>query len=432
MKLNVKRYLLLLWCLSVIYICSAEVKNYDFSVKNNDGVTIYYCYSNNGVSVCCYYRSSSVSYEQAYRSDYKGVIIIPDSVTYMNRTRKVIGISTHAFTNCTIDSLYIPNTIEYISRRAFKNCKIESIRLPEGLKEIDYEAFLSCKMKSINIPSTVKYIYADAFKDCSSLNKVITDDIEAWCHILFYYSWPYKSEYCYGSNPLTYGVLYSNENKQIRDLVIPDGVTSIPEYLFNFQYNNNGGQTTFRSIKFPSSLNYINKFAFAYNKALSNIEIKEGLEVIKEKAFYNCFALSSLKLPTSMKTIGQSAFEGCPLNSVYITENIKSIGSKAFNGNDIPEVVSLIKSPFDIPNDVFTKNTYYNATLYVPTGTSELYRSCSGWNNFIYIVEGSPSEIQNITLDKNINAPIYDLNGKKLKEPSKGIYIVGRKKVVVK
>ena len=43
-----------------------------------------------------------------------------------------------------------------------------------------------------------------------------------------------------------------------------------------------------------------------------------------------------------------------------------------------------------------------------------------------------PSGVQTITLDKDTNAPVYDLNGRKLKEPSKGINIIGRKKIVVK
>lgn len=47
--------------------------------------------------------------------------------------------------------------------------------------------------------------------------------------------------------------------------------------------------------------------------------------------------------------------------------------------------------------------------------------------------EGSdPTGIQNIALDKETKAPVYDLNGRKIIEPNKGINIVGGKKVVVK
>jgi Leucine-rich repeat (LRR) protein len=42
-----------------------------------------------------------------------------------------------------------------------------------------------------------------------------------------------------------------------------------------------------------------------------------------------------------------------------------------------------------------------------------------------------PSGIQCIMLDKKVNAPIYDLNGRRLTEPQKGINIIGGKKVLI-
>ena len=43
-----------------------------------------------------------------------------------------------------------------------------------------------------------------------------------------------------------------------------------------------------------------------------------------------------------------------------------------------------------------------------------------------------PSGIQSVTLGKDTNTPIYDLNGRRLESPKKGINIIGGKKVVVK
>ena len=42
----------------------------------------------------------------------------------------------------------------------------------------------------------------------------------------------------------------------------------------------------------------------------------------------------------------------------------------------------------------------------------------------------NPSDIQNFTLDKDTKASVYDLNGRKLVTPQKGINIIGSKKVV--
>jgi hypothetical protein len=55
------------------------------------------------------------------------------------------------------------------------------------------------------------------------------------------------------------------------------------------------------------------------------------------------------------------------------------------------------------------------------------YTKKQGWVDY----KGSdPSGILGITLEKNPNAPVYDLNGRRLTEPAKGINIIGGKKVL--
>jgi len=115
---------------------------------------------------------------------------------------------------------------------------------------------------------------------------------------------------------------------------------------------------------------------------------------------------------------------------------VTSIGGSAFDGVDIPTVISLIENPFTIRGKTsdyrtFTQNTFYNATLYVPNGTIEKYKATDGWKDFLFIEEGTPTGITSVTSDKEtLNAPIYDLNGRRLTEPQKGINIIGGKKVL--
>ena len=115
-----------------------------------------------------------------------------------------------------------------------------------------------------------------------------------------------------------------------------------------------------------------------------------------------------------------------------------SIGESAFDGADIPTVISLIENPFTITGKTsdyyrtFSQNTFNNATLYVPKGTIDKYKATDGWKDFLFIKEGTPTGIKVIENIQNKNATIYDLNGVRLSEPKKGINIINGQKVIVK
>jgi hypothetical protein len=122
---------------------------------------------------------------------------------------------------------------------------------------------------------------------------------------------------------------------------------------------------------------------------------------------------------------------------VTIPNSVTSIGSQAFDEADIPTVISLIENPFNIMGKTsetrtFSLNTFNNATLYVPTGTIDKYKAMSGWRDFWFIEEGIPSGIKCILLDNDKDYPLYDINGRRLEGPQRGINIINGKKVVVK
>ena len=119
-----------------------------------------------------------------------------------------------------------------------------------------------------------------------------------------------------------------------------------------------------------------------------------------------------------------------------------SIGYAAFDGVDIPTVISLIENPFKITGKTsdyrtFTQNTFNNATLYVPKGTIEKYKATDGWKDFAYIVESDPTGIKNIETKQLEEVSYYGLDGKRIESPKSGSVVIkkaGQKamKVVVK
>ncbi|MBQ8656387.1 MAG: hypothetical protein IJ527_04965 [Prevotella sp.] len=72
-----------------------------------------------------------------------------------------------------------------------------------------------------------------------------------------------------------------------------------------------------------------------------------------------------------------------------IGNSVTSIGNAAFQNCNIPTIVSLIENLFPIYTSTFSLNTFKNATLYVPVGAIEKYKTTGGWKEFLFIEEGT-------------------------------------------
>ena len=201
---------------------------YDFEAKNADGVTICYNYINDG---------KELEVTGTYGS-YSGSVVIPEEVTYMNRTRKVTSIGESAFASCSgLTSVTIPNSVTSIGKQAFSYCS--------GLT-------------SVTIGNSVTSIGEWAFYECRGLTSVHILDIAAWCNIKFKNS----------SNPLLYAHHIYIDEKEITNLVIPNSVTSIGASAF-------AGCSGLTSITIPNSVTSIGEsafFGFDIPEVISNIE----------------------------------------------------------------------------------------------------------------------------------------------------------------
>ena len=203
--------------------------------------------------------------------------------------------------------------------------------------------------------------------------------------------------------------------KNLTNISISDDVYSIGSRAFHGTkwYDNQ-----------PDGLVYIGNMLYSYKGDMpsnTDVTIKDGTIGIACSAFISCKNLVSVKIPNSIINIGgfnkypnigfDGAFKWCT--------GLKSIISEIQN----PPVFEY--STFDSIDDTI----YSNATLYVPTGTIDVYKSTEGWNNFTNIVDSDPSGINNVVLNEKKDAPAYNLNGRRLHQPQKGINIIDGKKI---
>ena len=291
-------------------------------------------------------------------------VTIPNSVT---------RIEDYAFCGCTrLISVNIPNSVTSIGSYAFAYCYgLTSVTIPNSVTSIGYHAFYKCSgLTSVTIGNSVKSIGRNAFEGCSGLKSVHILDIAAWCNIEF------------GDNPLYYAHhLYLN-GEEVKDLVIPNSVTSIREG------------------------------AFSNCSALTSVTIPNSVTSIRVVAFSGCSDLTSVTIGSGVEEIGYSAFANCPeLLDVYCyAENVPYTKSDAFDGS-YPEYV----------------------TLHVPDGSIDSYKAKTPWSGFGKIVALTEEEtgIDEVKGENGkVKTAVYDLSGRRVQKAQKGIFIQNGKLMV--
>jgi len=312
----------------------------------------------------------------------------------------------------SIAIIEIPETIENlpvtsIGDSAFSNHnQLVSITITDSVTSIGDSAFYECSnLTSITIPQSIISVGDSAFNRCNSLRRVYIKNIEAWCNIEF------SNEF---SNPLFYAEnLYLN-NKRITDLIIPDSVTSIKNYAFEYCTDLTTvtlpdnvisiGDSAFKGCKYlininiPDNVSTIGYFAFSGCKSLTNITIPDSVTTIKNYAFSGCDSFTNIKIPNSVTSIGEGVFSDCDsLTSMTIPDNVASIGNYIFSFCDGLKNVIIGNGIQLIPDNIFynCKNIEY---VFIPKSVLcikyDAFSYCPSLNIIFY--EGSEEEWNDI------------------------------------
>ena len=344
-----------------------------------------------------YYNLSGTNAEVTFGdSNYLGIVTIPSSVTYDGVTYNVTSIGRKAFYRCNgLTSVTIPNSVTSIGDWAFSYCSgLTSISIPNSVTSIGKSAFYVCSgLTSVTIPNSVTSIGTRAFYYCSGITSV----------------------------------------------TIPNRVTSIGTRVF---YR----CSSLTSVTIPNSVKSIGYMAFDGCSGLTSVTIPNSVTSIGDGAFNNCSGLTSVTIPNSVTSIGNYSFkECCGLTSVTIGSGVKSIGDGAFyRCTVLLDFYLYAESVPRVGSSLFSESNIANATLHVPVGSVDTYKSTEPWSGFKEVAalsENAPkfTAIGSATVDgKGQKAvSVYTYDGKSIPSLRKSMNIIRMsngttKKVVVK
>ena len=363
MKKNSIKLLLL----SVMIMVNMSVKAYDFEV--------------NGF----YYNITSLQDLTVELTNgdvlYTGDVVVPESVTYFNRTFAVTRLGDYVFQDCSdITSIEIPNSITTTGAYTFSGCyKITTLRIPSSITEIGNSSASS---------NYGRY----CFSGCTNLENLIFEGGNSSEIILHPNSWTSGSSRTFVDCRLK--TLYIGRNIECLHRGYAD-------YCNPF-YN----QTSLKEIRFGQDVNIIISRMFQGCSSLEYVDIPGNITSIEANAFLDCTMLSDIQFNEGLNTIGPDAFKNCKsLKKIILPSSIADIGNEAFlNCTRITQVFSKSSTPCNLAESAFAGATYLNATLYVPVGAKTLYEAATGWKDFTSIVE--IDDFENVVNSYNANITV--------------------------
>lgn len=321
-------------------------------------------------------------------------VIIPNSITS-------IGESVFSYTSLT--NVTIPGTVTSIGDYAFSMCsKLKSISLPASLTSIGNEAFYASGLPTVTIPNSVTSIGNMAFASSAITSITIPSSVTS-----------------IGFGPFAMCAKLQNietasDNK---NYVSVDGVLFTKDMKNLIQYPVAKTNSTY---SIPSTVTVIGTNAFTDSRNLINIDFPEGLTTIGEYAFSACSGLTSIDIPNSVTSIERSAFSWClGLTSVVIGNSVSEIKDYAFSSAALQNVYCYPTTPPTIYNDTF--NGCFSATLHVPTGCTDDYKSAEYWKEFSEINDDFSSKTYDFKSD-GIYYKITDSVDKTVEVTYKGTY----------
>ena len=354
-------------------------------------------------------------------------ITIPNSVT---------SIGNYAFYDCdALTSIEIPNSVTSIGNRAFSYCDaLTSIEIPASVTSIGYEVFANCKsLASIEIPASVESIGVLAFSNCNSLTSIeIPASVTSIGNSAFYGCSRLASVTIYAPSLTYYGVHAFAGNASGRKIyVFSDCVGTYRAKASDLGVDENY-INDIRPITLTAKEGATGQYWTTYYNDIANAKVPEGSQAFKVTLSGTTLALT----PISDGIITKDTGVVIKSTSDSILPVSSASASTDTNANSLTGTMKTITNPGNAY--VLSKKGdngvgFYRLKDTGTIGAHKAYLTYSGSFAPEFLGFGDETAIENVTMSQEpANGEYYDLQGRKVTNPTKRLYIVNGKKVVIK
>lgn len=292
-------------------------------------------------------------------------VVIPDTIT------KLLGYTF--YNGHCIKEVTINNPIE-INTTSFQNCNnITKVHIP------NFKTWLQCNIGQYNPTQYSKALYINGEKltevtipkEITSIgsyvfNSLTLDKVYYEGTLEDYLKVSFKDT---TSSPTVNNAKVYINNELITNLVIPTGTTSILKYAFR-------GWKWVNSIEIPNTVKTIEGNVFSYTN-IRNIVIPEGVTSIGGSTFAYCTNLNSITLPSTLTSIGEALFDRCTsLLELTIPDNVTTLKG-SMNSCIINKCTSLTKLDLGngiktIPRYAFALQDFTEVTVIIGTSVTSI------------------------------------------------------------
>jgi len=401
-----------------------------------------------------------------YPSSYSGDVVIPESLK-LDKTYRVTGIGKLAFYNSRgLTSVSIPESVTSIDDFAFNGCSgLTSLTIPCNVTSIGKYAFFNCcGLTSISIPESVTRIGDNAFNGSAWYDSQPDGMVYVGDFVYGYKGTPSENIIAIKEGTIRIADGAFSYLCDLTSVIIPESITSIGEEAF-MECNclssfvipegvTSIGEGAFRGCYFVTG-NFTNNSSLQdkayWDACLCDEETIDGL-LIKDDAAVRCRRwATSVVIPEGVTSISTSAFDGCSgVTSVIIPASVTILGYHAFwDCSSLTDVFCYaVKVPTRDPNifigstddyilreslKFFNESYISSATLHVPAASVEEYKATYPWEDFGAIVPLTDEDaIEEVKARDALDPVCYDILGRRITKPQKGLNIISGRKVLIK